>query len=110
MNITKQQITHIRTVEASLLGSQKVDRSNSYHNIKMLNKVACLSALNDCVLSKYCKSIYTRFIYPIYMYLEYTNNFLTYESFAEHMKISVDKAKRIVNTGASILETINRKG
>lgn len=36
------------------------------------------------------------------MYLDYVNNFLTVEKFAEHYQIPVEKAKIIINTGKNI--------
>lgn len=36
------------------------------------------------------------------MYLDWINNFLSIECFAEHYEISVEDAKKVIDTGRSI--------
>jgi len=105
--INKDVIKHIRAVESSLKNSLNYDEFNCYHYAKMLDKTNCENLLSECVLSKYCISIYNKFIYPMYIYIEFTNNFLSYNCFAEHMNLTVDTAKQLINNGRAILNCIN---
>jgi hypothetical protein len=41
------------------------------------------------------------------MYLDYKNNYLTLELFAEHYQIDIDKAIIIVNSGRQIYNTLS---
>ena len=43
----------------------------------------------------------------INMYLDYKNNYLTLELFAEHYQIDIDKAIIIVNSGRQIYNTLS---
>ena len=43
----------------------------------------------------------------INMYLDYKNNYLTLELFAEHYQIDIDKAIIIVNLGRQIYNTLS---
>lgn len=107
MIYTKDIIKHIRTIEASLIESQNVDIHNCYHTVKMLNVISCKNSLKDCVLSVYCQSIYDRFIYPIYFYLEYANNWLTLDNFSIYIDKSIEECRSIIEEGKNILNSIN---
>lgn len=50
------------------------------------------------LVEMYAKQKYTN------MYLDYVNNFLTVEKFAEHYQITVEKAKTIINIGRNFHE------
>ncbi len=52
------------------------------------------------------KTVYNETIL-IDMYLDYKNNYLTLELFAEHYQIDIDKAIIIVNSGKNIYNTLS---
>lgn len=107
MIINKDVIKHIRAIESALINELKINKYNSDHNIRMLNINKCSDILSTCVLSKYCISVYKKYIYPVYFYLEYRNNFLTYEKFSAYTQKDVDVCKKLVESGKQILNTIN---
>ena len=109
MLINKSVIKHMRLIESSLFESLDVDQYNSEHSIRLLNKNKCKLLLKDCTLSKYCISIYLRYLYPVYFYIEFTNNFLNVSVFSEYMDLSIDQCNELIENGKQILNVINKK-
>lgn len=62
------------------------------------------SELSDCFTGEYMSlDSFVR------MYMDYVNNFLTIESFAEHYRMPVNTAKLIVDTGYRINQTFIKR-
>lgn len=108
MIINKDVIKHIRTIESFLIIELKIDVYNSGHSSRILDVNRCTNLLNTQVLSTYGISVYKKYMYPVYFYLEFTNNFVTYEWFSAHMRKSVDVCKKLVESGKQILSSINQ--
>jgi hypothetical protein len=107
MIITKSIEKSFRSIEALLHAELDYDQHNSEHIVKMLNKKKCEKILSTCVLNKYCTMIYNDLVYPIYMYLEYVNNFLTSRRFADYLELDHDHAKEMIILGKKYLDEIN---
>lgn len=113
MIINKDVIQHIRAIEAKLKEELSYDECNSFDIAKMFHKQMCYDVLKDCVLSKYCISIYEKYIFPVYVYLDYVNNYLTIDKFLidynNNQLIELDKkqVKQLIDNGKTILNTIN---
>lgn len=105
INMTLEQAESFHSVEDALVSSLNIDIDNSYSVSKFLNKTMCHSALIECVCPKYCISIYDQFIYPVYCYLEYTNNFLTVSRFAEWYGVDEDEAHTLIECGKQVLDS-----
>ena len=107
MIITKEIKKSFRSIEALLMEELNYDQHNSEHIVRLLNKAKCEEILFNCVLNKYCTIIYNDIIYPVYMYLEYVNNFLTVDRFASYIGISSEAAQDYIGIGASYLDKLN---
>jgi hypothetical protein len=107
MIITKEIKKSFRSIEALLHAELDFDQDNSEHIARLLNKAKCEEILSNCVLNKYCTIIYNDIIYPVYMYLEYINNFLTVDRFAGCMGVSSEDAQDYIVQGASYLNELN---
>jgi hypothetical protein len=107
MIITKEIKKSFTSIEALLHAELDYDQHNSEHIVKLLNKAECEKILSTCVLNKYCTMIYNDIIYPVYMYIEYTNNFLTIDCFATYMNIELEAAQDSIGIGASYLDKLN---
>jgi len=107
MIITKEIKKSFRSIEALLMAELDYDQHNSEHVVRLLNKAKCEDILSTCVLNQYCTTIYNDLIYPIYMYLEYVNNFLTVDRFASYRGISSEDAQDYIVQGASYLNELN---
>jgi len=107
MVINKDVVKYIRAIEASLIESQSIDLNNCYHTAKFLNVEQCKDSLKHCVLSKYCISVYLKYILPMYFYIEYINNYLTIEKIASDQGIPACNAEQLIAKGKEILNTIN---
>ena len=104
INMTLEQAESFHSVEAVLVSSLNIDIANSEHLSKFLNKNMCHFALIECVCPKYCISIYDQFIYPVYCYLEYINNFLTVSRFAEWYGVDEEEVHTLIECGKQILD------
>lgn len=108
MIINKDVKKHIRAVESKLFEELQIDTNDqSAPYYKLLNVDRCSDILSDCVLSKYCISIYKKYIMPMYFYIEYANNYLTVEKIASDYSLPACNMEQLINTGKTILNTIN---
>jgi len=98
MKIDKMTAKYIRNVECILIESRSVDVDNCYHIAKMMHTRRCINDL-DLLFNK---GIYTKYVYPLYCYIEYINNFLTLERFASVSEINYMEAQSLVNTGREV--------
>lgn len=104
INMTLEQSESFHSVEAVLVSSLNIDIDNSVSVSKFLNKTMCHATLIECVCPKYCISIYDQFIYPVYCYIEYINNFLTFDRFALWFGVADYQAKDLIECGKQILD------
>jgi hypothetical protein len=107
ITITKEIKKSFISIEALLMAELDYDQHNSEHIVRLLNKAKCEDILSTCVLNQYCTTIYIDLVYPIYMYLEYINNFLTVDCFAAYMDIELEAAQDYIGIGASYLDKLN---
>lgn len=113
--LSAQQKQHFRDVESLLIGELHIDKDDSFHIARMLNCFKCLQILETCVLPVYCKKIYTDLVYPVYLYLEYSNNYLSLKTMINDRDCfgydSVDEAlpeiEQLVSKGRAILNGLN---
>ena len=98
MNIDKMTAKYIRNVECILIESRSVDVDNCYHIAKMMRTHKCINDL-DLLFNQ---GIYKKYVYPLYCYIEYINNFLTVERFASVSEINYEYAQELVNIGREV--------
>ena len=94
--INAQIVKTVRAIEA-LLKSEDI---NPLHTEK------ALSCLSGCVLPNHVKAVYTSHVRPLHVYLDYFNNFISVESFAEHHSITVKQAELVIELNSAKLEEI----
>lgn len=109
--LTTEEAQDIRTLETNVKFNLNFDDTNCFHIGKiMLNEKRITNHLNNYVCPNYIKALYNSFIYPMYFYLEYTNNYLTVERIAEHYKIEEDIANVFIETGKNVINELIAKG
>ena len=94
---------HFHQVESKLYESLNADRNNTMHTALFLDKRNCKAHLSDCVAASYIQSIYEDFIYPVYAYLEWVNNYLTLEKFCRDHGFKEKQALKLIDLGKNIL-------
>ena len=111
VNISKEQAQDIRSLETNVKFNLNYDENNCYHIGKiMLNESRIKNHLNNYVMPNRTKFLYNTFIYPMYFYLEYTNNYLTVAAIAEHYEIEKDIASVFIETGKNVINSLIDQG
>jgi hypothetical protein len=105
-NLTSEKAQDIKAIELNIKATFNYDEFNTYH-IKsiMLNELKVFNHLNEMVLPNYVKRLYKSFIYPMYFYLEFTNNYLTVEKIANDYGLGLDTTQALILKGRG---TINK--
>ena len=111
VSLSKEQAQDIRAIEIKVKDALSFDDNNTFDiGRKMLREKLTNAALIDCVASKYCIKMYNTFIYPMYFYLEYTNNYLTVTKIAEHYEIEENIANVFIETGKNVINSLIEQG
>ena len=111
VNLTVEQSQDIRSIETSVKFNLNYDENNCFHIGKiMLNEKRIANHLNNYIAPNYIKSLYNAFIYPMYFYLEYRNNYLTVAKIAEHYEIEEDIANVFIETGKNVINSLIANG
>tara|TARA_R110000744_G_scaffold380568_1_gene503213 strand:- start:1706 stop:2068 length:363 start_codon:yes stop_codon:yes gene_type:complete len=107
VSLSKEQAQDIRSLDVSIKFNLNFDKNNCYHIGKiMLNENRVNNHLYNYVMPKHARHLYDAFIYPMYFYLEYTNNFLTVDRIAEHYEIEADIASVFIETGKNVINSL----
>lgn len=83
---------------AALFAAFKSDNIDPTHFTK------CINSIHEMTLPKYLTAVYVDCVYPIAVYLDWINNFLTVERFAEYYEIPVTVAHSWIAIGSNLHE------
>jgi len=83
---------------AALFSAFKAD------GIDPINFTACINSIHEMTLPKYLTGVYVDYVYPIAVYLDWVNNFLTVERFAEYYGVPVIVAHNWIAIGHNLHE------
>ncbi len=106
ITLTKEQAIDIRSVERSLKEALDYDEYNSGHYVKFLNQKSCNNFCSWMVCPCHAQSLYVSFVYSMYFYIEYTNNYLNISTIAEHYNLEVEIAQTIVDEGRATIDAL----
>lgn len=106
--LTPEKIEHIRELESTLKQCLDFDETNSFDIAKMLNKEDVINILKDRLFKVYAWRLYDTYLYPIYAYLEYTNNYLTMQKFALDYGFEGSFASSLITEGKNRLDQLNK--
>jgi O-glycosyl hydrolase len=103
LELNQNTCEHFHSVESALYASLNADRNNTIHTALFLDKRNCMVHLSECVASSYVQAVYNDFIYPVYVYLEWANNYLSIGKFCEDHKFTEKQALKLIALGKKIL-------
>ena len=108
MKLNNNQIKSIRAVESMLIKSLEIDLSNTFHLSRMLNSGQVIAALKDSSKRAFNWSLYVEFIRPIYLYLEYVNNYLSLSKMSQHRDTNEDLLYETIQKGKAVVNALNK--
>lgn len=103
LELNQNTCEHFHSVESALYASLNADRNNTMHTALFLDRRNCLAHLSECSVPSYVQAIYTDFVYPVYAFLEYANNYLSIGKFSEDHGFTEEQALIITAKGKKIL-------
>ena len=103
LELNQNTCEHFHSVESSLYASLNADRNNTMHTALFLDKRNCMAHLSECVSPSYVQAIYNDFIYPVYVYLECVNNYLSIGKFCDDHNFTQDQALNLIELGKKVL-------
>ena len=73
-------------------------------SIDPINFSACINSIAEMTLPKTLTAVYVDYVYPIAVYLDWFNNFLTVGRFAEYYGLSESVAIQWIEAGRQLQE------
>jgi len=94
---------YIRSTENHLIRILKVDIHNCFHTARLMNIKKCFKAIALNVTPPvFHQSVYSAYVYPLYCYLEYLNNFISLQHFADCSNLHLQNAQDLINVGREV--------
>lgn len=104
MQLNQNICEHFHQVESKLFESLNIDKNSAYQYGMLLDKKNCLKHLDGCVAASYVQKIYLDLVYPVYVYLDWINNYLTIEKFCSDTCLYNSLALELINKGKKIID------
>lgn len=115
LSLTKTDFNNARELETILISKLNIDVNNTFETIEMIRKYNKIEPLLSIVMfPSYCQALYEEIVFPVYVYIEYTNNYLTTSKMFEHLECldlfeDEEQLKSYIDKGRTMLNLWNKE-